>query len=204
MAIGEILGGEFIEAHCRDMSEEEATRINFEENFQRLNLTILEEAKAIARFYANKTEREVGQALNKPPKFVAERRLLLTLPEEVQKMFASGRLPPSYIYTISRCPGASKQIALANDIIDARAKADGTLTEKGLARRSTRDRRKIVRTQMSQLMHDGFPVFCAMLLAWAIGDATDEEFRALYETTLKELRDGGSLTSTKIWDEAVG
>jgi hypothetical protein len=56
---------------------------------------------------------------------------------------------------------------------------------------------------MAQLMNDGFPVFCAMLLAWAIGDATDEEFFALYEITLKELHDGGSLTQTTIRDEAV-
>lgn len=203
-AARDILGWKLIEAHCREMTETEAVRLNFEENFSRINLTVIEEAQAIARMFSGAlSAKVVGEAINKPPSFVSQRRTLLTFPEEVQKMFASGRLKLSHIPAISRQVGVSKQIEFAHEIIEDLSRADGSLTKKGVSRRSTRDRRLKVKTMMVKLLTDGFPAFCPFLLAWAIGDVTDEEFDARYQYTLKELRDGGSLTQTKVWDEAV-
>jgi ParB/RepB/Spo0J family partition protein len=202
-AISEILGWEYIEAHCRPMSEDEASRLNFSENLDRLNLTILEEAKTIARLFPiSRASRDVAQELNKPPKFVAIRRVLLTLPEEVQLMFASGRLPPSYIEVISRKTGPNQQIAFARELLADRNKLDGSLTRKGHAVKSSRDKHRQVRRMAARVLQDGFPSFCSLLLLWAVGDVTDQEFEFVYGETLKDLHDVSASTTTETRDKA--
>ena len=75
------------------LSDREARMLNFVENLERKDLNVLQEARALGRLFPEGISlRAAAAEIKRPTRWVHARLRLLTLPEEVQELAASGLL----------------------------------------------------------------------------------------------------------------
>ena len=103
----------------REASDGESFELALIENIQRSDLTPLEEAAAYARLTEEYglTQEKVSERVGKSRATVANMLRLLGLPDEVKAQVASGALTMGHARAILAAPGATRQIALAREIV---------------------------------------------------------------------------------------
>ena len=104
------------------LSDHEARMLNFVENLERKDLNILEEARGLQHLYpSGVTVRSAAAELKRPTAWVHDRLRLLTLPEEVQQLAATGLLGAVNIKVLIALATPEEQIAAAHKIVDVEA-----------------------------------------------------------------------------------
>ncbi len=103
-----------------NLSQAEILQRQIEESALREALDSIEEANAFESLMAMRgwNRKTLAENLNLDPSIVTKSMALLQLPQSVQEMVASGELPPSTAYEISRLPDAKAQEALARRTIN--------------------------------------------------------------------------------------
>lgn len=92
--------------------EIEFREANLRENVQRRDLTLLQEAEAIAFFIqAGYSEAQIGQRLGKSPGWVTPRRLLMGLPEFVRKAANEGVVTQNHVKQMWNYRNDSEKLA---------------------------------------------------------------------------------------------
>ena len=167
-----MLGWETIPANVRvGLTERQASLMNLQENLERKNLNILEEARALDKLFGPyRTDNSISTELKKNFRWVRARRRLLTMSDLIQQAAASGRLNASDLDQLatSKDPDALARLMLSPKI-----------THK-IHRSMKRKRGKVeVKELITDLLGEGFSPHLLRLLGWAIGEIDDE---ALAET----------------------
>jgi len=173
------------------VSEAEACFLNLAENVNRSDLTILQEAKALAKLKAlGVTEVDCGDHLGKSRGWVQVRYMLLALPEEVQQEVAAGFINQTQIrelYAIFNTAGKEACFTAVRDIKDAKSRGRSiSVNPSKLNKNSKRQRTRQEIQTMLEHIYDSFgPSITTRSLAWASGEISDND---LY-LTLKDYAD---------------
>ncbi|MCP1527941.1 ParB/RepB/Spo0J family partition protein [Bacillus sp. FSL W8-1143] len=109
-----------IPAIVREFSETLMREIALLENLQREDLTPLEEAEAYASLldHLSVTQEELAKRLGKSRPHIANHLRLLTLPDEVQKLIADGKLSMGHGRTLLSLKNKNKLAPLVKKIVD--------------------------------------------------------------------------------------
>jgi ParB family chromosome partitioning protein len=162
----------------KGLSEEEARRVNFTENVERQELTMMEQARGLARLYPKGTPIEmICKQLNKSRGWVKARLALLEMPEQIKEQVQQGQLTQYDVEKLSRMPVEAQVDALVKlkELKEVHARPG-----KKVSLRLAEARRKRSKTEMINKAVD----LCARLggegpwsyaLAWAAGTISDEE-----------------------------
>lgn len=102
-----------------DITEEEAQMVNFTENLNRTDLTILQEAKAIEKFERKGWSREkIASKIGKGDGWVQVRLMLLYMPEEIQEAAHKGKLTLMNIRDLNGFTSPSEMVSAFKDLMD--------------------------------------------------------------------------------------
>lgn len=106
-----LAGKETVPVIVRTASEQEKLELALIENLQRQDLSPIEEAKAYKMLIEeyDLTQEEVAKRVGKSRPFVANTLRLLTLPQEVQKAVALGKITSSNARTLAGLSSAEEQ-----------------------------------------------------------------------------------------------
>ncbi len=109
-----------IPAIVREFSETLMREIALLENLQREDLSPLEEAEAYASLldHLSVTQEELAKRLGKSRPHIANHLRLLTLPDEVQKLIADGKLSMGHGRTLLSLKNKNKLASLVKKIVD--------------------------------------------------------------------------------------
>ncbi len=112
-------GLQTIAAYVRNCTDDEAIVLALVENIQRNDLNPVETARAYQRMMAEfgMTQDVIAQRVGRERSSVANQLRLLNLPEDVQRMVATGALSTGHAKVILGVAGAEAQQRLANDIV---------------------------------------------------------------------------------------
>ena len=170
-AAAQLLQWDSIPAVVKEVDDDEARSINLIENLERKDLNVLQQAQAMERQYprARYTLREIAQKLKRHTAWVQERWHLLKLPEEVQAMFASGRLPLSRMDFVRNAPDVVQAAQ------DALKRKQVPLGRPAAAIRARRQRKSDVNRLIIRLIDLGLEGLPTRVLAWANGHVSTEE-----------------------------
>lgn len=95
------------------LSEDEAKRVNFTENIERVDLSMMEQARGLARMYPKGTPVEqICKHLNKTRGWVKSRLALLNMPLRIQEEVKSNTLTQYDVERLSRLPPEGQLQAL--------------------------------------------------------------------------------------------
>jgi ParB/RepB/Spo0J family partition protein len=110
----ELLGRETIPAMIRDLNDEAAAAVMWEENDQREGLNPIDQARAIQkRMDAHGySAEEVADKIRRSPSFVRDRLRLLALKPNIQHLVARGQLKIGYALAMCELDGNRQQIAV--------------------------------------------------------------------------------------------
>jgi ParB family chromosome partitioning protein len=149
------------------VSYDTAKALNFLENFERKNYTILEEAEAIRAMYpTSHTILDIANDLGVSANWVSLRMRLLNLPEWIQQRIDVGDFTAKDLEALVRADDPNK---LAKKILSA--KTEGTVRRLHKERPTKDEVRKVMRG----LLDDGFSPHLSRLFAWTIGDVGQEQ-----------------------------
>lgn len=184
-----------IKAIVREVADELAARkINLEENLERKNLNILQEARALVPYIkAGFKEGELAAYINQSRGWVQARVALLNLPEDVQMEAAAGFITQDQVKqlaTLVKTPdklyAAVKKIKM-HKINGAKGVVRAVPKKTNALKKRLRDREEIF-TRMEEFMGITGPAFFSRCLAWAAGEISDFE---LYRDFKEYCRDQG-------------
>jgi len=113
-----MLGRKKIPAVVKEYEDIEAAAISLIENIQREDLNPLEEAMAYQKLMNEfkMTQAELSERVGRSRPFIANMVRLLSLPEEIKKMLADGRLGAGHARALLAVNDQQKQIAAAEKI----------------------------------------------------------------------------------------
>lgn len=182
-----------------DLDERQARILNFTENLERKDLNMLEEAKAVGRAFADLPLKKVAEAIHRPERWVMVRRQLMSLPDEIQLMAASGSLKATHIQVIWSAP-AAKRIDLARRIVEMKVGGNHQFKQRDedLIGNNHRRTKPMIRQMIGQLLDVAGMEGCEdagiapRALAWCLGCINDDRFVADFREYLciqKQLRD---------------
>lgn len=174
-----------------DVDENTARIKNLKENLFRVDLNILQEAKALNHFIGFYTDQQIGKMFNQSRGWAQCRRNLLALPEPIQLEAAAGMINQAHIKQIFSLPEAEQYEAVRKI---KEAKLAGEKPRKSLKKQSPHTRRCRDQSEMFQLQDSilermnqrGFRkisdcptgVRMAMrMLGWTSGEVSDEEIQ---------------------------
>ncbi len=164
------LGWDLIPANIRyGLSERQAHMMNLQENLERKDLNILEEAKAMDLLFPEyRTDQSISTELQRNVKWVAVRRRLLTLSEFVQKSAASGRLSARDLQAVMAHPQPDE---LAKQLLYASQKRRKfEIIQRGKQRRNKSE----VQALIAEMLAEGCHPNILRLLGWSIGEVDDD------------------------------
>lgn len=175
------------------MPEIEARAINLAENFERKDLNVLQEARAIKKLLdLGLTEDQAADAIGKSRGWVQVRFILLKLPNDIQEACATGiynQLQIRDIYTHYKNDGLDAAYEVMRVIKDARIKGNTIRLKKKPNPNTKRQRNRAEIFEMQDHIREGVGNgLHTRCLAWAAGEISDLE---LYH-------------SLKLWDEQNG
>lgn len=161
----------------RGLAEEQAVLWNYQENSERAQLSVLEEARFLDKHFAGRSLREVSQIVGRDTRWVHQRRRLAEMPPEVQAQFSIGLLTLLDIDSLAKLGTSEARIKTAELMIEAKRKRDTEgVTKLRKARRfRPRKTKKDIWRMNGRLMQMGINPLVTRLLAWASGDVTDEQ-----------------------------
>jgi ParB/RepB/Spo0J family partition protein len=176
---------EAVDADCiikENLSDIEALVLNFAENIQREEMTLLQEANTIKRFLdANMTRAQICHLTKKTDGWVQTRTYLLALPEYMQLEADAGILKQQDIrnlYSAKENPDAQKHLYLSLKNDNAKGvKSVNTAKILGKNKKGIRKPHEI--TEMTVFLMDTFgPSLLTRGMAWCSGLISDAEFYA--------------------------
>ena len=188
MAVEKVLCQDSIDALISEMSPMEAIFVNLEENLQRKDITILQQAKPLYRlFRMGMSKTEIAKRVGKSTSWVAVRFALLQLEPAIQKMAAKGFLTEEHIRQLAAVSDPEARLEMAREI---RAKRDkgytGTIAIKtpetskdriAKAKSARARSKKEIEALLNHLVDFGIPFGPhTRALAWAAGNISDFEF----------------------------
>lgn len=178
------------------IDEEKAKIFNLTENLQRSNLTMLEEAKAMAHLVkAGQTVRSISKKLSMPSSWVQIRLTLLKLPEAIQTEAALGWLTGQQVqelYTVYRKYGAEKTCEKVRDLKVARERGQEIKVIQKTKSPFAKSKKKPTEiVAMMEVVREEFgPCLALRALAWSNGKISDYEF---YCTIQAEVEKNGGI-----------
>jgi ParB/RepB/Spo0J family partition protein len=191
---------EFIPAYIRDDLDETAARLlNLRENVLRRELNILQEARGLSYFLAQKkggrglfTEAELGDIFGQSRGWVQIRKDLLSLPPDIQAEAASGLLTANHIKQLVKMSNEDRYAAIRKikdrKIRGESTKLTATINRPGDVLRARR-REPAEIAEMLDAIYDLFgPNLATRCLAWAAGNINTA---ALYQTLAEVAEDEG-------------
>lgn len=167
------------------MSDTEARILNLSENLQRENLNIMQEARAILPLFAKGlTEEEVGKRLGTSRGWSQVRRMLLTLPAEVQAACAAGLFNQGHIrelYTMT-LEEQAEAVRNAKDAAARQEKVQVAKKPKDLNEKRPRNRSEIFGMIFHIAKYLGHGLH-TRAMAWCAGEISTGEFEASLRST---------------------
>lgn len=165
------LGWNTIPANIRvGLTDRQARLINFQENLERKDLNMLEEARTIDKLFPlYRSDALIAEELKRPVEWVKTRRRLLEMSSFVQESAAAGRLLQPDIARIYNSPDPER---MAQEIV--RARREGRIRSFGKRQRFMRSKSE-VQVLISRLLAEGFHPNLLKPLAWTIGQVDDRE-----------------------------
>ncbi len=162
-----------------NLSDLEALALNFNENVNRKELNILEEAYGIGRFLAaGETVETTAKIVNKGKQWVTIRKNLLEMPKEIQEDAAAGWLTQAQILDLSSINDHDEQLSLVKQIKEAKQRGEERLPK--IKQKKVDPTIKKVRNRMAGLdMIDhivdetGVTSPFTRTIAWMIGEISD-------------------------------
>ncbi len=162
------------------MDSRQAQLLNLQENLERKDLNILEEAIALDKIFpAYRTDTSISFELKRERKWVVVRRKLLILPVFIQQAVASGRLSARDLQAIIShpCPDVCAEELLKA----AKDRKKYTVIQKGKQKKNKTE----IRILITDMLAEGFHPNILRLLGWTIGEV---DYECLQES-LRWLRD---------------
>jgi len=122
----QVLKAEYIEAYVREGLDDVAARvINLSENFQRKDLNILQEARALEALHKAGVPREhVAKKIGKSGGWVQARYYLLEMPEEIQQEAAAGLIKAQHVIELKQLATKDQQFEAVKKLKDAKLKGE--------------------------------------------------------------------------------
>lgn len=171
------LGWSAIDVVIVAVTDEQAMKINLQENLGRRDLTPSQEMRGIIRIYGYKPNiKLVGKELGKSKAWVTSRLAIRSLPEEVQAQVDSGKLNVNdirFLVTIpfGECP------SVADMLIEKHERDKSTQALKQSIRKTYKAKRqKDLKEALSILGASSKEPTYRETLSWCLGDLSDEEF----------------------------
>lgn len=163
----------------KGLDQDQAQVLNFIENLDREDLTMLEEAEALDRVWPHVSERQLALRLKRDPRWIRARRRLLTMPDDIRQAAASGRITQYDVEFIGRAKDQEEQRRLYEKVLDAKQNPDKKVRYRGQlhGRRQPRSKSQInimVSHLMQHAPHDADRLMSA--LVWAAGHIETQEF----------------------------
>ncbi len=193
-----ILGWEEMPVIVKTMTVQERAIANLQENLNRTNLNILQEAQALANFLRiGITRKEIAKRINKSSGWIQPRINLLQLDPEIQDMARANLLTEQQIRQLYAMKERSDRLAMAKIIKDKRMKGyTGAIEIKTPDTKESRRRKaKVGRVRSKEeienlLLHlfdVGSPAgLHTLCLGWAAGNLSDIEIMTEIQTFLSE------------------
>jgi ParB family transcriptional regulator, chromosome partitioning protein len=161
------------------LTDLEARALNLIENLERSDLNLKQEADALVPFFrSGLTEQEVGKRIGKSIGWVHIRKIILRLPEDIQKEIAAGFITQDQVKSLSKMTRdqqveSVKQIKNSKIRGEKRALRIGTKKHNPLKtkRRDDYD----IRAMIEHILDSVGPCLATRVLAWAAGEIPDIE-----------------------------
>lgn len=168
-----LLGYKKIAANIRvGLTDRQRLFLNFIENIERKNLTVLEEAHRIDKLFpVYRTNKSIAEELKKSEHWVRIRRELLSLPDEIQTKAHKKLITATDIGCIVRSPNPEEK---ARKIIEAGKKRQKYQETKNFGKRKSK---KQVYDLITQLLNEGFSIQFLRLLGWTTGNINEDELK---------------------------
>lgn len=160
------------------LSEDEARRVNFTENIERQDLSMMEQARGLARMYPKGTPVEtICKHLNKTRGWVKARLGLLTMPPLIQDEVQKGNLSQYDVEKLSRLPAEAQMDALIklNQLKEVHARPGRKVTLRLADPRRRRAKTEMIDKAVDVSTRLGGEGPWSYVLAWAAGMISDEE-----------------------------
>lgn len=175
----EILKVEKIKAIIHNVDDHKARILNLQENIQREDLNILQEAKAIETFkILGMTPKDVAEELSVSPTWVQIRYLVLELPYDIQMEAAAGFLTQEQIRAVHAQPSKEKRYSLVKRIKEAKQRQEKIILPSEVDRKpyQRKERNKTEIEEMIMTISNvlGFN-FATVCLGWAAGNNSNLE-----------------------------
>ena len=174
-----------------DLTEEDAMFMNLNENIQRSELNILQEAKTIQKikFYSPKIGREgCAKKLGTSPGWVQIREMLLNLPDEIQQEVVVGLITQTQVReltSIKRHEGVERCFEAAREMKKAKQAGRKPRIKKKKDRNRIKERKRDEIFEMMADINDSVPYQNAgsfylwpKVMAWAAAEISDNELFA--------------------------
>lgn len=153
------------------LTELQALILNLDENLNRKQLNILQEAKAVQKLYQHGlTQKDIAKKLQHPSGWVYIRFVLLKLPDEIQEEAAAGLLTQYDIKRISEASNISEQYQIVKRIKDDRVRRLAFVPKKDKSDKWCRSVEEI-KVCMTKLDPQSLAYWVAGWSAGLIGDA---------------------------------
>jgi len=160
------------------MTEVDARAINLTENFQRKDLNLLQEAKALEKMFSlGVSEEECGKRVGKSRGWVQTRFNILKLPDDIQNEIAAGIFVQQQVkdlYTAWIRYGSEKTYEIARMFKDARLKGKGTVLNRFKPKSSAKAKQLRKKREMLHMMdHLSETIGMGLhsrVLAWTAGE----------------------------------
>lgn len=172
-----------IPGFIRPMSDLDAHKLNLEENLQREDLDIRQEAKGLVPFLTLVgvsggrifTDAQVADIFSKSPTWVNTRVNLLKLPEDVQDLAASGIISQDQIKILAKMKDTAKMYELVRQIKEQKQQAEILKPKKTIKSEAEAiKKRQRTRAEMIEIGGMTYDIMGASLttrfIAWAAGE----------------------------------
>lgn len=165
------------------LKEADARIFNLAENLHRVNLNVLQEAKAMRRLFMFYNESEIAVKLGQSRGWVQIRAMLLKLPEDIQKEVEAGMIGHVNIrelYAIHRSGNTKALHEAVRKIKDAKIRGTRTTVNPNIVGDKAKTKRYRLRAEIERmtiaLVEHGVKGLHTRALAWAAGNITMGEF----------------------------
>jgi|SRR5581483_10814271 len=185
-----------------NLTELDARVLNLNENLERQNLNIMQEARALMPFInARWTQAQIATRLNQSTGWVQIRITALKLEPEIQQEIEAGYLNQQQIKDLAGLHSKEQRFEVVRDLKDAKVRGEKAFNVKKVVEKKIGQKdikKKKFRTQgeifqMQEHIQDTIGNnFGTRCLAWAAGEINDEE---LFED-IKELADEKGVSYT--------
>lgn len=168
--------------HC---TEEEAAILNLTENIQRQDLNIMQESKAVEKFYTRGWSQDrIAKELKVSRVWVINRLKLLSMPPEIQNEAAAGLITQAHIVALFEMKDLNKQLETVRKIKEASERGEKIkgkalqdqlpVAASNVAPKKVRSRKEIF-DMIEVVMKKANAGLHTRCLAWAAGEISSDD-----------------------------